>query len=221
MPQSWENIFHDLFYWLNFRWFCSKNFKQLIFTLQHWLKSDQCCRSWFWEWFPKSLVTKWELPITINKKINQMIRAFETSLNCCLLLSLGFDIAPIRASRLSIDSIFAIRRISFWFLLIITRLIFLTRWFFISVFSDFPWPWNLKNPDRLKASAKEAKMIIISFKFIFSYEGFQNVSKTRYVKKSAHNSVRDFRFSPWPSFFWVEINPARDQAKMCNIEVLS
>ena len=110
----------------------------------------------------------------------------ETSLIFCLFFSVVSVIALIKASRFSSDSMLAIRRISFSFLLIITRLIFLIDWsFVISALPEVLWPWNLKNPDLLNASAKEPKMTMISIQFILEVlsnsDVYSNDSKTKSV----------------------------------------
>ena len=123
----------------------------------------------------------------------------ETSLIFCLFFSVVSVIALIKASRFSSDSILAIRRISFSFLLIITRLIFLIDWsFVISALPEVLWPWNLKNPDLLNASAKEAKMTMISIKFILEvfikfwcvFEWFQNQER-RFLYSSTYDFLRE------------------------------
>ena len=95
-------------------------------------------------------------------------RRLKTILNFCALSLVDFDMALIKATRLSCDLTFAIISMSSRFRFDIPRKL---------VFSAALWPWNLKNRDRFgrAASAKRTIPIKIIFKFMFFFleKGFK------------------------------------------------
>ena len=100
-------------------------------------------------------------------------RKLKTILNFCALSSVDFDMALIKATRLSFELTLAIISMSARFRFDIPRnSAFVASADLVkSVFPDALWPWNLKNRDRFgrAASAKRTIAIKTIFKFMLLF----------------------------------------------------